>query len=792
MHFYVFTSREKSELRQWKDEFKKRGHSIFFIFNPNEVIQIPVSEDSIFLLDIPPSKIVVQDIINMLQAIQPPKSLIIYDCPVDLDLPRWAVKYSPNPEELVESILNSQDQCLHLGTLSDVHQMACHLLHICSILHEQLVEEEIELKIISNVLPVIIYKGECDWSVKFFGSAIEKITGYSAREFEEKRITWKHLIISEDLRKAKAAVAEALKKGGNYVREYRIRRANGEVRWIRDIGKIMLKPPGDRLSFYGIAIDVTTEKQFIEIIERGKREWEQTFDTVPNLIALIDKNFIIRRINKPFANRLNKHPRELIGCPCWETYCHKANPLPCDIADDLKAGRTICKTIDHEILKGHFIYHVTPLKDAEGNFNGALCTYTDITAFKKAKDELNAMYSELQAVINAVSAIVIAIDENGIVYRWNRQAENYFGIRASVAVGSSLEDLTKELPIAEYVKSASETGQSVSKEIKTENLNGRISFLEVLIHPYKKTDSGKHKILIVAFDITEKKHMEMQVAHSQKLQAIGTLAAGIAHEINSPAQCIAANLPFIQESFTELLKIISQYQELGGLDPSSPRRLELLKNIKKSEEEIDIDFLTTEIPQAIQQSIECITQIQKIVSSIRDFSHPLTPKRQWVDINKSIQSVVNLTKNEWKRIAEVSLKLDPKLPLLYCSPTEINQVLLNLVVNALQAIQEKKEKNSNFWGRLTLETSLNGPWCEIKISDNGVGIPDTIKDKVFEPFFTTKDPGMGTGQGLAIAQAIVVRGHSGQIFFNSKEGKGTEFVIRLPLKSQQDEDGEVK
>ena len=200
----------------------------------------------------------------------------------------------------------------------------------------------------------------------------------------------------------------------------------------------------------------------------------------------------------------------------------------------------------------------------------------------------------------------------------------------------------------------------------------------------------------------------------------------------------------------------------------------------------DLEFLRQEMPASIDQSLEGIERISEIVRAIRDFSHPDAKEMTAIDINHAIATTLTVARNQIKYVADVETDLDPSLPLVYCLPGELNQVLLNLLVNAAHAIEETASERK---GRITLTTRNLGDQVEIQIDDTGAGIPEAIRKKIFDPFFTTKEPGKGTGQGLAISHTIITRKHSGTINVESEPGKGATFTVRLPLKSPESSPG---
>ncbi len=189
----------------------------------------------------------------------------------------------------------------------------------------------------------------------------------------------------------------------------------------------------------------------------------------------------------------------------------------------------------------------------------------------------------------------------------------------------------------------------------------------------------------------------------------------------------------------------------------------------------------SEIPKAIEQSLDGTTRVARIVQAMKDFSHPDAGEKKPVNLNQAIEATATVARNEWKYVAELEMHFDPSLPPVRCLAGEINQVILNLVVNAAHAIADTHVVKQGGKGTIILATRRDGHWVEIRVGDTGGGIPENIRDKVCDPFFTTKPVGKGTGQGLFIAHNVVVEKHGGTLTFETETGKGTTFIIRLPL-----------
>jgi len=322
-------------------------------------------------------------------------------------------------------------------------------------------------------------------------------------------------------------------------------------------------------------------------------------------------------------------------------------------------------------------------------------------------------------------------------------------------------------------------------------LEQHIETLDRMVHG--RTQALHEKTLRLEQTIQELNQVHAQLLTAQKLESIGQLAAGIAHEINTPTQFVGDNIRFLRDGFNDLAQLIRAFAHLrdsssrgegeAPAEPSAPRALDQLTRIAQK---IDLDYLLEEIPNAIEQSLEGVGRVAKIVLSMKEFSHPGHDDKSPADLNKAIDTTVTVARNEWKYVADLVTDFDPSLPPVPCFLGDFNQVILNMIVNAAHAIREAIGENSGRKGTITISTRQGDDWAEIRIADTGTGIPREIRSRIFDPFFTTKGVGQGTGQGLAIAHNTIVKKHGGSIDLESEVGVGTTFVVRLPLKAEED------
>jgi len=295
--------------------------------------------------------------------------------------------------------------------------------------------------------------------------------------------------------------------------------------------------------------------------------------------------------------------------------------------------------------------------------------------------------------------------------------------------------------------------------------------LRVLVHGLEeqvaqRTHALRTKAHQLEEEMMQRKHLETQLVHAQKMEAVGQLAAGIAHEINSPSQFVNDNVMFLKDAVNELLAAVSGEGEIPDAK--------------------EIEFLRENAPGSVEQALQGMERITTIVKSMKNFAYrDAASEKRPQNLNQAIEATAVVATNEWKYHAELKTDLDSNLPFVPCNIGEINQVVLNLIVNAAHAIRDSELKDGK--GLILVSTRQYDQYVVITIQDNGGGIPEHVQGKIFEPFFTTKEVGVGTGQGLAIAHNVITKSHGGHIWFETEQGKGTTFFIRLSLDTPSQE-----
>ncbi len=350
---------------------------------------------------------------------------------------------------------------------------------------------------------------------------------------------------------------------------------------------------------------------------------------------------------------------------------------------------------------------------------------------------------------------------------------------------AALEGLSRH-ELREVITEVIEGKQPWDHEIKVTDATGNTKWFRST-GELEYEDDGVSKVFGVHHDITEVRRAQDEQARGQKLEAIGTLAAGMAHEINTPGQFVGDNLKFLKDAYQDMLALNQSYAAFFDAAKNGPMTPEIVGQVEAAVEEADPEYLGEEIPMAIEQSIDGVSRITKIVRAMKEFSHPGGGTWESVDLNQMIDNTIIVATNEWKYAAEIETDLDRELPAVPCSQQDISQVVLNLIVNAAHAIADALGDSSADKGVIRISTKRVGEVAEMRVADSGCGIPEELRERVFEPFFTTKEVGRGTGQGLTMAYKTIVDKHSGTLQLESTVGEGSTFIITLPLIDSRDD-----
>lgn len=283
--------------------------------------------------------------------------------------------------------------------------------------------------------------------------------------------------------------------------------------------------------------------------------------------------------------------------------------------------------------------------------------------------------------------------------------------------------------------------------------------------------------LVILRNVTDERRLENDLQQARRLEAIGRLAGGIAHEINTPIQFIGDNVRFLRDAFAATIELVTAYRACLFSDREMSRQ-ERVEIAESAEQQADVAFLTEEVPPAVEETLDGVRRVAAIVKAMKVVGAPGQTGQRPADLNAAIESTVVVTRSEYKQVATLELDLG-ELPPVMCRLGQLNQVLLNLIVNAAHAIADTGAERGGL-GVIRIRTRHDGDDVVVNVSDDGCGIPDEIQHRIFEQFFTTKEVGRGTGQGLALARSVVVD-HDGSLTVDSTAGEGTTFTLRLPV-----------
>lgn len=422
---------------------------------------------------------------------------------------------------------------------------------------------------------------------------------------------------------------------------------------------------------------------------------------------------------------------------------------------------------------------------------GAKLVWGLIQEHKEVEEALKKASAQNEQLIASISSIIIGVDENYRVARWNSVAEKTFGIPFAEVAGRPFEECGIQWDwdlVLKFIPGCQSEGrQKRVDDISFRRPDGKEGVLGVTINPLK--GHGSRGFLILGKDITtERRILEIQLMQAQKLGAIGQLAAGAAHEINNPIGFINSNLTALDEYQHDMIGLINTYVELEKLVAKNPlwsdnrELVSVLDTIRRLKNQMDLDYIRGDIDNLVSESREGIERVKKIIQALKDFSHVDEAELKWTNLDQVLDRSLSIVWNEIKYKATVT-KDYGHIPDVRCYPQQISQVFMNALINAAQAIEDRGEIRI-----ATRYLEAEEPMVEIRISDTGEGIPAENLPFVFDPFFTTKSVGKGTGLGLSVSCNIVKK-HSGEISVASEVGKGTTVIIMIPIAGPAEDEG---
>ncbi len=630
--------------------------------------------------------------------------------------------------------------------------------------------------------PDVVVITDRNATIVYSNPRFTELTGYSAEEALGKN---PRILQSGDTKpEVYKEMWQVILQGRIWHGEFKNRRKDGSTFWEEaSIGPIF-NEDGAITHFVAIKHDITRRREMQNVLQKTVTQFRTLAASTHDAIIVIDEHCSVHLWNNGASRYFGYLDREVIGKSLKDILKVRESQLD-NFRMWIKSSEKIQRQIETEIQHKHG--HWIPVEVSFSNMqieteNFAVLIIRNIEERKKNEQKLKQLNYQNEQLIKSLASVLIVTDSDEKVIRWNTVAESTFGIPSGDVIGKPFTNTGIQWnweKVFEAIGSCRvEKSIQHLADLNYTGNNGKTGFLNLSFSPYPIDNSQYPGFIILGQDITDRKIMESQLVQNQKLESIGQLAAGIAHEINSPTQFVTDNVYFLNETFKDMKPVFDLLFDIIGNRES--RMEDIRERLTEIVEDIDLSYLLEEVPQAFKQTLEGLERVSSIVKAMKQFSHPGTKEKQLYSVNEAIRTTAMVSKNEWKYVAELSLELEEHLPAVNLLVDEFNQVILNMIVNAAHAIAERQDENTTEKGKITISTKDDGRHVRIDVRDTGKGIPGEIINRVFDPFFTTKEIGKGTGQGLAISHDIIVNKHQGFIEVQSTPGEGTMFTIRLP------------
>lgn len=545
-------------------------------------------------------------------------------------------------------------------------------------------------------------------------------------------------------------------------------------------------------------VDLTEQQRIQAALRESEERYEELFGAVQEGILVVDENDVIQYYNPACLQVFETdEPTALKNRNLMDFVPQREREKIKQQTELRIQGKSSTYELEIKTAAGNdktTLLSVSPHFDDEGVFRGAFAAILDITDRKLIEEELRQSREQLQAILDNVGIGIAVISPQMQVLSLNRQMKAWFPDvdHKSKPLCHRVFNNPPRENVCSYCPTIKTLRDGEIHDAVTRTLAGdETRTYRIVSSPIKSETGDVIAAIEMVEDMTEshraetvKRDLERRLQETSKLEAVGSLAAGIAHEINTPIQFVGDNTHYLSDCFDTLLKLITQHQELW-LRVRQGESVEELDDLwHKAEEEADLEYAIDEVPSAISQTLDGVQRVGQIVRSMKEFAHTDRKETSTCDLNRMLDTTLTVARNELKYVADVVTDYDPDLPEVDCHRDELNQVFLNLLINAAHAIADVVGDGTGGKGTITVKTRNEGDDVIVSISDTGTGIPDAVKDRIFDPFYTTKEVGKGTGQGLYISHSVVVEKHRGSLTLDTKVGKGTTFHVRLPIRQQ--------
>ncbi len=643
-----------------------------------------------------------------------------------------------------------------------------------------------------------------------FSPGAEKMLGYRRQEILGQRVDTLH--VPDDVDRFQAVIKTTLAKGKIYALESTLIRKNGEKIPAQLTIYPLLAADGHPRGTIGVAVDISEQHKVQEELRVQKDMLRGILESQSNLIVRVDTSNRLIYVNEAYCRTFGKSPEELLGksfAPLvhpedlentlnamqklhhppyrvfveqraytvqgWRWISWEDSAIMDDIGNVLEiqgVGRDI--TAEKESL--------AKLQEARDNLEREVCSRTQelkvvnedlrkqIEINKKATASIKKEKNILIAILSSIGDGIIITDLGGTITYLNRKARTILELNHNPDANTTLGRVLKipankeetcyfSEPLTEYL--CSQNDSLIQHTVVTVTGKRKLIFSNVTVFCNEEREKVGY---VIAFrDITKQKEMESQLATNRKLEALGRMVAGVAHEINSPLQFMGDSAFYLQDSYYLIESLLAEAK-------SGKIRTETLSLLADVEENL---------PVALNDIMVGINRINQLITAMKGFVYPRRENKEFADVNEAVEAALVLSRREWRKEVQITKELDPVLPLVLCYLDEITQAVLNIILNSIYAVKQASQIKIIQQGEIFIKTAHLGRNVALMITDNGTGMTEEVKEKILEPFFTTKEVGEGTGQGLPIAYDII-RQHGGEISFQSEINAGTKATILLP------------
>jgi PAS domain S-box-containing protein len=640
-------------------------------------------------------------------------------------------------------------------------------------------------------VPALSYSGPATWSLDLrsgqlcSSAARAQMMGYDPAAVGSTPEWWDALLHPDERIAVHTARSRHIQGvGSGYKSEYRAQRRDGSWAWLLEVGCIERDSADQAIRVSGVLLDITVDRQEQFRLQQRLERLRTVFDYTYQFAGLLSRDGVLLESNRTALKAAGVTLNDAVGKLFWETPFWAQQPAAeiARLREGIeRAGRGEFVRFQYQTEQPRGTQRIVdfsllPVLDDDGEVVWILSEGRDVTDIVNAHKALRTLEDRLAVATSSANLGLWDVNlHSGDAWLndrwWTMLGYEPNELSRSYDVWRELlhpDDLLTALAILQHRTRAQ---AEFRIEYRMRSKDGSWRWIHCCGRTVATNEIGEpQRVAGVHLDVTERKEAEIRLASAERLESVGKLAAGVAHEINTPIQFVNDSVYFIRDAVHELFQITERLRVLAGADRSNAAALALLSG--------DLPYLAQQLPKALERSLDGLKRVAEIVRSMRELAHPDRPEMSEVDVNHVIRNALVVARAEYKYVAEVDTDLAP-LPPVRCHAGELNQVMLNLLVNASHAIADVVA-GSGSRGQISVATRLHGEVVVISVRDTGGGIPENIRHRIFEPFFTTKEVGRGTGQGLAISHNIIVKRHGGSIECDSELGKGTVFHLRLP------------